>query len=214
MSGAVRWCFELEVEDARGAKRREVELGEGEAALLGGPQSVLQLEHPQVALGVRADGALEASARSPEARLDGSPFTVAQLQAGQVLEAQGARATVRVPPHLKGQAAGPACARWQLRLEGQGEGRTHAVALVKPTGLMFTFGRVDLNALRLPIESLARRHVGLFVDARGQLWAKDLGSPPGTWLGELRLDRWTLLPAHAVLRAGGATLSASVPVAA
>jgi hypothetical protein len=209
-----RWLFELDVEDARGFKRRELELGEGEAMTLGGADSVLRSQQAQVALEVRPDGVLAARALVPEATLDGVGFEAVTPRAGQVFAVQGATATVRVPPHFKGQAAGPACKRWQLKLEGAGEGRAHEVTLTKPTGLMFTFGRVDLNALRLPIESLARRHVGLFVDASGQLWAKDLGSPPGTWLGALRLDRWAPLPEGAVLRAGQATLAASVPVAA
>lgn len=208
---SMSWNFELDVEDARGFKRRVLEVGEDGGVALGGPQSVLQEAQAHVELRVLPGGTLEATALGPRARLQGEPFARACLGVGQVLSVGEARATLHVPPHLKGQSAAPGCQRWQLALEGQGEGRSHGVTLVRATGLMFSFGRVDLNALRLPIESLARRHVGLFIDASGQLWAKDLGSPPGTWLGDARLDRWAPIPAGAVLRAGQATLTASVP---
>lgn len=109
---------------------------------------------------------------------------------------------VLVPPHLVAGRPPEQLGRWRLAFELALPTRTQAFTFTRATGEVFSMGRHDQNVLRLPTESLARKHVGFFVDSGGQLWATDLASPNGTWRGQEQLAGWTALAPGETLRAG------------
>lgn len=119
-----------------------------------------------------------------------------------VFEASSSAVQVLVPPHLVAGRAPPQLARWKLAFELALPTRTQAFTFTRATGEVFSMGRHDQNVLRLPHETLARRHVGFFVDWQGQLWASDLASPNGTWRGRDQLAGWNVVAPGETLRAG------------
>ena len=117
-------------------------------------------------------------------------------------DAADAATQVLVPPHLVSGRPPASLGRWKLSFELALPTRTQAFTFTRATGEAFSVGRHDQNVLRLPTETLARRHAGFFIDSQGQLWAKDLESHSGTWRGSERIDTWTALAKDEVLRAG------------
>jgi hypothetical protein len=113
---------------------------------------------------------------------------------------------LEVPPFVKTGRPPDAAARWAMHLELKKGDRTQAFRFTRATGEVFSLGRHDQNVLRMPTDSLARKHAGFFVDARGQLWVSDFQSPNGTWLNNQKLERWTLWKPYDELRAGQVTI--------
>jgi hypothetical protein len=155
------WVVEFEEETARGRKRRLFEI-------------------PVGATSATPAGPLTVSARGEV--IQETPWLMGTERGGF---------TLVVPPRLKGLKAPSTLARWHIEGAMVHKGERIAFSLQRPTGLTFSFGRIDVNALRLPIDELGRRHCVFFVDSVGALWCDDLASPTGTFADGVKIQHYT-----------------------
>jgi serine phosphatase RsbU (regulator of sigma subunit)/pSer/pThr/pTyr-binding forkhead associated (FHA) protein len=67
-----------------------------------------------------------------------------------------------------------------MHLEVSQAGGERRIANIEAAGTLI--GRSDDALVRLPDESVSRRHAEMFRDGRGRWWLRDLGSVNGTWI--------------------------------